>query len=172
MAELDTVQLKYIFRQEETVGIAKDLGRHMQTKVQAEEELDSIKSAHRAKVMHLDADISDCTRKIMSGYEMRNIRCLLLKARPDNDSLLVVRTDNGRVVSRRKMNADERQIKITTDPPEIFTHEADFYDDSEGDISVVVAEDCPITRSEAKELGAVEGLRIRPITKKLEASAE
>jgi hypothetical protein len=171
MAEVDTIQVKYSFSNQETVDIAKEQGRHMQSMQRLEEEFDSVKSAQKTAVMRLEADISDCTRKIMSGYEMRNIRCLLLKARPDNDSLLVVRTDNGRVVSRRKMNADERQIKIGTEPPEAFTHETDLFDDAEGDISVVVAEDVPLTRSEAKELGAVEGLRIRPIAKKLEAAS-
>ena len=171
MADLETVQVKYSFSNQETVDIAKEQGRHMQSMARLEEEFDSTKAAQKNAVMRLEADISDCTRKIMSGYEMRNVRCLILKARPDNDSLLVVRTDNGRVVSRRKMNADERQIKITTDPPETFTHETDLYDDAEGDIAAVIAEDVPLTRSEAKELGSVEGLRIRPIAKKLEGAA-
>lgn len=169
--ESDVIQVKYVFSSQETVDIAKEQGRHMQSMSRLEEEFDSIKASHKNSVMRLEADISDCTRKIMSGYEMRNIRCLLLKARPDNDSLLVVRTDNGRVVSRRKMNADERQITITTDPSELYTHEADFYDDAEGDISVVVAEDVPLTASEAKELSSIEGFRIRTLAKKLEAAS-
>ncbi len=170
MAETDTIQVKYVFSNQETVDIAKEQGRHMQAMSRLEEEFDSQKAAQKNAVMRLEADISDCTRKIMSGYEMRNIRCLLLKARPDNESLLVVRTDNGRVVSRRKMNADERQIKITTDP-ELYTHEADFYDDAEGEISIVVGEDVPLTASEAKELSSIEGFRIRPLAKKLEAAS-
>jgi len=98
MADTDTIQVKYIFSNQETVDIAKEQGRHMQAMSRLEEEFDSQKAAQKNAVMRLEADISDCTRKIMSGYEMRNIRCVLLKARPDNDSLLVVRTDNGRVV--------------------------------------------------------------------------
>lgn len=170
--ETGNEQVKYTFSSGELVEIAKQQGRYMQDIKRLEEEFDSIKAAQKNNVTRLETDISDCTRKIMSGYDMRLIKCLILKARPDNDSMLIVRTDNGRVWKQRKMNADERQIKLSTEPPELMEFEADFWDDdSDGVITTVNSENVPLTAKEANELKDIDGLRIRTLRKKLEAAS-
>jgi hypothetical protein len=82
---------------------------HMQDMHTAEDEFNNAKTAHKARVSRIDADISDCTRRVTSGYEMRNVKCVLLKFRPDADSALIVRTDNGRVMKKRKLEPEEKQ---------------------------------------------------------------
>lgn len=165
MLETDLISVKYVFSNEETIAIAKDQGRHMQEMQKKNEELDGVKSSYKSILMRLEADVSDCTRRLMSGYEMRDIRCIVLKFRPDNDSVMIVRTDNGRVVKRRKIDAMERQATITTDKPEVYAYECDLYEDTDSDIATMVAEDVPLYEAEAKELSDV--LKIRPLAKKI-----
>jgi len=43
---------------------------------------------------------------------MRNVRCLIMNERPEGYRL-IVRLDNGHVARRRKLEAEERQIKLT-----------------------------------------------------------
>lgn len=167
--EKSTEMVRYNFSPQERVDLTIEHVRYYNELKAAEDQLNSVKADHKNTVMKLEADMNKCAQRVTSGYEMRNIPCLILKARPDNESLLIVRTDNGRVLKRRKMNADERQIKISAEPPEVFEFEVDLYDDADGDIAVEVASEVPLTKREAHELKDVEGLRIRPLMKKLES---
>lgn len=130
MLEVITEAVKYTFNQGELVQVAKDQARHMSSMDRVEEEFENIKADHKSKVTRIEADVADCTRRIVSGYEMRNTKCVVLKFRPDNDHALVVRTDNGRVLRKRKLASDEKQPMLTTDP-ETFAFEADFYEDTD-----------------------------------------
>lgn len=159
--------VKYNFSQPELIELSREQNRYFNEKKEADDNFASVRSDYKNIVTKLEADINRVGQRVTSGYEMRQIKCLVLKSRPDNDSLLIVRLDNGRVYKRRKMNADERQIPISTEPPELYEFEADLYEDSESDIATEVAPDCPLTAKEAKELGEVEGFRIRPLAKKL-----
>ncbi len=162
-----TEMVRYNFSQLELVELSREQARYFNDRKRAEDEFLSVKTDFKSTITKLEADINRCAQRVTSGYEMRNIPCLILKARPDNDSLLIVRTDNGRVLKRRKMNADERQITLSSEPPELFEFEADFYEDVDGDLATEIAGDVPLTAKEAKELKDVDGLRIRTLAKKL-----
>ncbi len=168
MVETSTEMVRYNFTQQELVDLSREHARYYNELKGLDEQLGSIKADFKNRTTKLEVDMSHCGGRVTSGYEMRQIKCLMLKARPDNDSLLLVRTDNGKILKRRRMNADERQIVITDQPPEVLEFEVDLCEDAD---YAVVLEDVQITRSEAKELGAVEGLRIRPMAKKLEGAA-
>lgn len=165
--EISNELVRYNFSQAETVDLAREQARYFNERSAAEDQFNSVKADFKNTITKLEADINRCAQRVTSGYEMRTIRCLVLKSRPDNESLLILRTDNGRVYKRRKMNADERQIPISTEPPELYEFEVDLYEDADGDIATEVAADVPLTAKEAKELKDIEGLRIRPLAKKL-----
>lgn len=159
--------VKYTFTRDELVAMAKDQARHLGERTRVEEEFDSIKAVNKSKLMRLEADISDCTRRISSGYEMRSVKCLVLKFRPDNDSALIVRTDNGRVLRKRKLDPEEKQIQLTTEPPLPYVFETDFYGDTESDVAEMFAEHVPLTQAEVDELK--DALReMRPLRKMIE----
>jgi hypothetical protein len=163
--------VKYKFTVDELVAIAREQARHLSEQTRLEEELDSVKAVHKSKLMRLEADISDATRRVSSGYEMRSVRCLVLKFRPDNDSALIVRTDNGRVLRKRRLEADEKQIQLSTDPPLPYAFEVDFYGDTESDVAEMVAEHVPLTVQEVEELK--DALKeMRPLRKMIEAAGK
>lgn len=164
--------VRYDFTAQERVDLAVEQTRHWNGIRSAEEELGSIKADYKHRISVLEADMSRCAGKVTAGYEMREVRCLLLKFRPDNDSMLIVRTDNGRVMKRRRMNSDERQLVMTTEPPELMEYETDFYEDTSSDIAELTAENVPLTAKEAKELTEALGPKIRKLMKKLEAGPQ
>ncbi len=162
-----TESVKYKFTNEELVTIAREQARHLSERTRLEEELDSVKAVHKSKLMRLEADISDATRRVSSGYEMRSVKCLVLKFRPDNDSALIVRTDNGRVLRKRKLDPEEKQITLTTDAPLPYAFEVDLYGDTESDIAEMFAERVPLTEAEVNELK--DALKdMRPLRKMIE----
>src|SRR5258708_4356594 len=125
--EATTELVRYNYTQGELVELSREQARHFNMRSTAEDELASIKSDYKSRMTKIEEDINRCTQRVTSGYEMRKVKCVILKARPDSYSLLIVRTDNGRVLKRRKMTADEGQLTLTTEAPELFEFEADFY---------------------------------------------
>ncbi len=159
--ELITESCKYAFDQSELVNIARSQARHHNDKSALEDQFDQVRAAHKSNLARVEADVSDCTRKITAGYEMRPVDCLVLKFRPDKDSALVVRTDNGRVLRKRKLASDEKQMTLTTEEPPPFVFEVDLYEDSDGDLAACVAEAVPLTEDEGEQLR--EALELRPM---------
>ena len=159
--ELITESVRYAFDQSELVDIARSQARHMNDKAALEEQFDQLRADHKGKLARVEVDVSSCTRRITSGYEMRTVDCLVLKFRPDGDHTLVVRTDSGRVVRKRRLAADEKQLKLTTEEPPPFVWEVDLYDDSDSDIAECVAENVPLYEDEGEQLR--EALELRPL---------
>ena len=170
--ETFTEAVKYTFTRDELVSIARAQARHHGELSKAEEEFENVKSANKTRVTRIEADIADCTRKVSSGYEMRNVECIALRFRPDSNHSMIVRTDNGRVIRKRKLSQDEKQPTLT-ETPERYSFEADFYEDSEGDLAMMFAENVPLYEGEAKKLIEALGENIRPLRKLIsEAGAE
>lgn len=154
--------VKYSFVQGELVEIARQQARLINDKMAAEDQFNNVKADHKATVTKLDADITKCTLRITSGYEMRSIKCLVLKFRPEKDFALIVRTDNGRVLRKRRLDEDEKQLTLTIKEPDAFVFETDFYEDSAGDVVEMVADHVPLTAKEAGELRDA-GITINPL---------
>lgn len=164
-----TESVRYTFKPEELVQFAKAQAQHYNEKSRVEENFDSVKAQHKAKITEIEGLISGCAARITSGFEMRPIRCLVLKFRPDNDSSLVVRTDNGRVLRKRRLEPEEKQISLSTEPPLPYVFQVDFYGDTESDVAELVAEGVPVTEAEANELREAIGKHFIPIRKMLDA---
>lgn len=168
---IHTESVKYTFEGSELVELARAQARHMSDVREAEEQLNNVKADHKATITKLEADISKCNLRITSGYEMRAVKCLVLKFRPDGDHALVVRTDNGRVLRRRKLESDEKQLTLVAGEPIPYTFEADFFEDREGDVAEMVADHVPLTTKEAEELRDCK-LTLRPLRALIDAPAE
>lgn len=136
---------------------------------EAEEQFNNVKADHKATVTKIEADVSKCNIRITSGYEMRQIKCLLLKFRPDAESALIIRIDNGRVLRKRKLDSDEKQLKLTTEPAPAFVFEADFFEDTAGDMAEMIADHVPLTEKEAHELREA-GITLRPLRPLIEGA--
>lgn len=161
MLEKITESCKYTFTDGELVEIAKTQARYHSELVAAEEQFDNIKADHKSVLTRLESDISMCTRRVTSGYEMRMVPCLVLKFRPDKETAMLVRTDSGLVVRTRKLSDDEKQLRLSTKEPEPYTFEAHFYEEVGGETTRLIADHVPLTSDEAKELAAA--IKVRPL---------
>lgn len=156
--------VKYRFADHELITIARDQARLMSDMRSAEEAFDQIKADHKSKVTRIDTEVSDCTRRITHGYEMRTVECLSLKYRPDKDTVMYVRTDNGKVIRKRKLDADEKQLTITDQAPEPYTWQADYLEmDSDGSDVIIAGEHVQLTDKEAEVLR--ELVPLKPLRK-------
>src|SRR5579872_269778 len=91
-------QCKYRFQPNELVDIAKRQASLMNDKIAEEEAFEQVKADHKSKITRIETDVSDCTRRVTSGYEMRTTEVMVLKFRPDPDSAMHIRLDSGRVL--------------------------------------------------------------------------
>lgn len=159
--------VKYTFTGDELVALARKQARHMGELTEVEEAFDYVKADHKSKITQIEAHIGDCTRRVSSGYEMREVRCLALKFRPDRDSAMVIRLDNGRVLRKRRLEDHEKQLKLSTeDNPYAF--EADFFEDTDSDVAEMVADHVPLTAGEAEALRD-SGMTLRPLRALIDA---
>jgi hypothetical protein len=161
---IDREHVKYTFTRDELVAIARDQARFHSEMAAEAADFENLRLAHKAKATKLEGEIAGCTVKVSSGSEMRAIKVVILKFRPDSDSALVVRTDNGRVLRKRRLDPEEKQQVLTTEAPETWAFEVDLYEDGDSDVSNHVAT-VPVTDAEAKELK--EALKMKPLRKQL-----
>lgn len=109
---MQTEQLRHIehkFSSEEMAQIAKDITDHLGRKDELEERLKSIKADYKAQAEQLDAELRNLTRKHRSGYEMREVRCDIVRD-VDRGIVQFVRQDTKEIVSERPMTSEERQL--------------------------------------------------------------
>lgn len=155
---------RYKFTRDELVDIARRQASLMNDLIGENESFDQLKADHKSKVSSLELGVSDCTRRITSGFEMRGTDCLVLKFRPDNQSALVIRLDTGRVLRQRRLDESEKQVTLSDKEPDSWIFETDFCDDAEGDILTVTHEHVPLTAAEADILRGVTDIRpLRPL---------
>lgn len=160
-----TETVRYTFTRDEKVGIAEDLARCHTDLQTIEEELANIKADYKAKTTAKDAELSQHKNKITSGYEMRQVNCLVLKFRPDEKSKLVVRLDTG-VTRKDKLTEGETQMVLTTEEPEPYAFEADFFGEDRGGVQDLIAYHVPLTAKESELLREV--VTVRPLRNLIE----
>ncbi len=112
----EEVNLKHILTDQEMAGLARQQSSALGRKAAAEGELAAIKKDFGGRIALAQAEVQNCSQAVNTGWEMRNIKCLLLDERPEGFRL-IVRADNGAVAKRRKLEPAERQMKLTDDPP-------------------------------------------------------
>ncbi len=162
-----TESCEYRFSQDEIVQLARDQARLSNERDTMENRFAVAKKQYNADMEMKQAEIRRAGLGVTQGYELRDIECLKLKFRPDKDSLMIVRTDTGRVFRHRKMRDEEKQMTLTaiSDP---FVMMAEFYEDNNSELMHIVAE-VGLTASEYEKLKDVPGMQFQPTLKQLEA---
>jgi hypothetical protein len=133
---IEEVQLKHQLTDFEMAALARSQSQAFGKLKALEDEIAAIKKDYAGRLALSNAEISSIASRVNTGFEVRNIRCLLLDELPEGYRL-TVRTDNGHVARRRKLNPEERQIKLTDTEPRSFTHQATLpVDDETWDVDV------------------------------------
>lgn len=150
---IEDVQLKHNLTDKETADLARTQAQSLDKLRTAKTELESVKKDYAGRIALAEAEIQAVSAKVHTGWELRNIRCLLLDERPEGYRL-VVRTDNAHIVKRRILEPHERQLNLTTEQPRPLSFsvilpvddeawEADFYEAALYDDEVAVLKDIP-----------------------------
>jgi hypothetical protein len=112
---IEEVSLRHELTDRELAQLAKGQANAIEKKTAAEGELGAIKKDYAGRIALAQAEVSNISQRVNAGWEMRSIKCLLIDERPEGYRL-IVRTDNGHIAKRRKLNPEERQMKLV--PPE------------------------------------------------------
>lgn len=108
----DEINLKHNLSDKEMADLAREQAQFLQAKQVAEAEFKSIKTVYSAKITEAQSRVQGISAQIQSGFEMRNVRCMVANERPEGFRL-IIRLDNGHIAIRRKLDPEERQIKLT-----------------------------------------------------------
>jgi hypothetical protein len=164
----EDVQLRHDLTDAEMAGLARKQANAIEQAGVLKKDLEAIKKDFGGRIALAEAEIGGISSRVNSGWEMRNIKSILVDERPEGYRL-VIRTDNGHIARRRKLNPEERQIKISTDTPKPLAFsvllpvddtgwETDFYE-------------VPLYEDEAEALRHVPNLTFKPIVNRRQIEA-
>lgn len=160
---IEAVNLKHVLTDKEMADMARAQAQAIDRLNVAEGDLSAIKKQYAGTIALARAEIGSLSARVQTGFDMRNIRCLLLDERPEGYRL-VVRLDDGHIAIRRRLEQHERQLKLTTDEPREFTHQATLKVDAEDwDADVVQV---LLYLDEAEELQRVGGIEVAEWTRR------
>jgi hypothetical protein len=103
--------VKYFFTEEERRDLATELAQKVSDQQIAEDEKKAIMSDLKSKIDSLAAQSNSLATRLNSGYEMRHIKCEVIKDFK-NGRVQHMRTDTGEIVRDRKMTDEDRQLKV------------------------------------------------------------
>lgn len=157
---LEEVQLKHSLTDNEMAGLARKQANAIETLKVTKGDLDAIRKDYGGRIALAEAEIGSISGKVNAGWEMRSIKCLLVDERPEGFRL-VIRTDNGHIARRRKLEPEERQMRLTTEPPKPLAFSVILPVDDEGWETDFF--EAALYSDEADALRHVHGLEFRPI---------
>lgn len=100
--KFDTISVRHNFDNADLAGMAKDQADKFGRMSQLETEMKGVATGYKARIEEMKAGIQAVSVAINYGFEMRNIRCLMLDERPEGHRI-AIRLDTGRIVKRRKL---------------------------------------------------------------------
>ena len=156
----DYLSIRYSFSEHEIADLAREQSRALADKSNKESDLKAVKKDYESQIAMLDAKVSSISTRVSSGFEMRNVRCILMDHRIAGFRL-VVRTDNGHVTRRRKLDPEDMQMKLTEEAPAPYYAQAGLIVDDEG----WDAEGCviPVFEDEWEVLRTLRDVKMEPI---------
>lgn len=109
--EYSNEYVKYQFTQAEKNEISATMARKIEELQSTNDSLKAIKSQFKSDIDKLEAEIRLSATRINNGYEMRTIKCEIVR---DFKKGIVqyVRTDNNQIARERNMNSDDRQMAL------------------------------------------------------------
>jgi hypothetical protein len=157
---IEEVQLRHDLSDNEMAGLARQQANAIEKLKVHENELGAIKKDYGGRIALAQAEIGSISSRVNQGWEMRNVKCLLCDERPEGYRL-VIRTDNGHIARRRKLNPEERQIKLSTDAPRPMAFSVLLPVDDDGwDTDFY---ECALYADEAEALRHIPDLEFKPI---------
>jgi hypothetical protein len=104
--------LKYSFSDAELLNLSKTLAKHNQDLAEIEGQKKRVMADFGAKIQGEESNIGELSRKVSSGYEFRNIECVVTYHDPTQGKKTIVRTDTGEVVRVDVMSHSELQEQL------------------------------------------------------------
>ena len=123
---LDTMNVKYVFSVPEIADLARQQSAAYQKKCKLDHDLATMKKQFGAQIAEEEAKSYSISNRVANGFEMRDTEIMIIKERLAGYSA-TIRLDTGCVVRMRKMDESERQMEITTEPPEKFVVFVELY---------------------------------------------
>jgi hypothetical protein len=169
--QIENVMLKHSLTDGEMAALARSQAQSFGRVKALEDELNAVKKDYAGRIALAQAEVSGISSRVNTGFEMRDIRCLLLDERPEGYRL-VVRLDNGHIARRRHLNPEERQLKLDMDATKIgqgftATPSKDLcfsallpVDEESWDVDVFQV---GLYQDEADELKSIPGVELVPI---------
>lgn len=160
---IEEVSLKHVLTDNEMAGLARQQAQSYDKLKVLENDLAAIKKDYGGRIVLANAEVGSITSRVNSGFEFRNIPCILLDERPEGYRL-VVRTDNGHIARRRKLQPEERQIKLSSEEPREYGFVATMaVDDETWEPDVY---EVPLYGDEAESLKGLPDVQLRPFTRR------
>ena len=107
-----TEYLQYHFTSDELLEIARETSRTLNEKRILEDKKSEIAKTLAGDIAAKQAQIDKLSGCIASGYEWRNIECVLRYDSPRPGLVELVRTDTGEIVKHRRMTDGELQMQL------------------------------------------------------------
>ena len=112
MASKVTEYLQYFFSDPEILEMAKEQSRTLQEKGTLEKKKSELAKTLAGEIEQKQAIIDGLSRGISSGYEWRNIECIIKLDDPKQGQATIYRTDTGESAKVRRMTAEEMQFQL------------------------------------------------------------
>jgi uncharacterized coiled-coil protein SlyX len=106
------IQLRCSFTDKELLELGKKLAENSNLLNQQEEEAKAVAKQLKAKCEQTAAKVSECSTKISSGYEYRQVKCLVKYDTPKTGQKTVTRLDLNEIVEVAEMSLAEMQIPL------------------------------------------------------------
>lgn len=118
--ETEKVNIKHSFTNIEQLAFGREQAQQLGKKDELESQLKSAKTQFQSQIDVCSASIRVVSNRLMTGYEMRDVDCIVMDNRVPGYRHLV-RMDDGHIARVRKLQAHERQMKINEGLPVEFT---------------------------------------------------
>lgn len=160
--ETEKVNIKHSFTNIEQLAFGREQAQQLGKKDELESQLKSAKTQFQSQIDVCSASIRVVSNRLMTGYEMRDVDCIVMDNRVPGYRHLV-RIDNGHVARVRKLAAHDRQMKITETAPTAFAAIVMFpVDDEDHEHDYV---ELQVTDDEFEILRSLPDLKIRDLPK-------
>lgn len=140
--------------------MGREQSQKLAKKRQLEKDLKSVSGQYKSDILGAEADIERISSRLSEGWEMRVVRCFIADHRPEGYRLLI-RLDNGHIAKQRALTPEERQLKLTTEPPRKFVAFGVLHVDDEN-WKDVEAYEMPLYDDEFEALRTLDVIHMRP----------
>lgn len=162
--ETEKVNIRHSFTNSEQLVFGREQAQLLGKKDELESQLKSAKTQFQSQIDVCSASIRVVSNRLMTGYEMRDVDCIVM----DNRILgyrHLVRIDTGHISRVRKLAPHERQMKIQESEPSAFAAIVMFpVDDNDYEPDYV---ELHVTEEEFELIRNLPDLKIRDVPKSI-----